>query len=264
MIRELRIRLIEAASHRDEFVHYDEVAAILGVSHGRLDHSHDMNQALEEISGYEHDKGRPMLTAVVVHKGDSMPGKGFFALARRLGKLEPGQNRDDFYLGELARLRKYWAGQTPTQREQVDLGAANKADRSDIAAPGAVLRIVLQTSMETNCESGRHVTEKFRVPDNSRLCCRVRKRRTRLLPLNIFRSAYFEAALRDAATDKVARDAMKEGRGTLFVRGRSTFIFFGRTAEREMVIQNGGEYYLDVRWKSLIESWDVKVDAPKA
>lgn len=261
MITELWMRLIQAAGQDDEFVHYDEVADILGISHNRLDHSYEMNHALEEISTYEHDKGRPLLTAVVVHKEDLTPGGGFFELARRLGKMMPGEDRDRFFLQELSSVRRYWL-------RHGRKGTRPRASRAPVAgsdtpfSPGVDFRIVFQTAMEPNCSSGRHLTEKFRTPDNARLWCAVRKRRTRLIPLNIFRSAYFEAVLRDASTDKVAKDAMKEGRGKLFVRGKS-LVFGGRTVEGEMVIQHVGEYYLEISWGSLIRSWEIAVAAPR-
>ena len=257
MIRELRIRLAKAAGNKDEFVHYDEVADILGISRDRLDHSHKMNHALEEISTYEHDNRRPMLTAVVVRKNELTPGKGFFDLASRIGKLRPGQDRDEFYFRELANVRKYWKKHAPGTECPVSRGPA-KGGQASVSSPHARSPVIFSTSGEPKCNSGHHVTEKFRVPDNAYLCCRARKRRTRLIPLRIFRSASFEAVLRDASTDKVAKDAMKEGRGKLRLRGRST-IFGGKTVEGEMIIQNGGEYYMEIKWGALIVSWEVSV-----
>jgi hypothetical protein len=114
MNRELRRRLIEAAaSKRDEFVHYDEVARILGISTDRLDHCPEMNDALDDISTYEHEHGRPLLSAIVVHKpplGDLRPGSGFFKMAKGNGRMRRGEEKDEFYIPELGRLRAYWRG----------------------------------------------------------------------------------------------------------------------------------------------------------
>ena len=262
MIRELRIRLIAAAKSEEGFVHYDEVAEILRRSGDRLDHSHAMNQALEEISTYEHNHSRPMLTAVVVHKGDLVPGEGFFVLAKRLGKFGPRQDRDEFYFSELALVRQYWRRQNGNRSAyEENIMPSSDWGGSAKTGPGGEFRLVFATGQEPNCRSGRHITERFRVPDNARMVCVVRKRRTRLVPINIFRRAYFEALLRDIDTEKLAKSAMKEGRGTLRFRGKST-IFGGKTIERDMVIQNGGDYYLEVRWGSLIRSWEIGIYVP--
>jgi hypothetical protein len=53
-------------------------------------HREEMRQILWKISTYEHQQGRPMLTAVVVLKQQNIPGHGFFELARNLGRLSPG------------------------------------------------------------------------------------------------------------------------------------------------------------------------------
>jgi hypothetical protein len=255
------MRLIQVARHKDEFVHYDQVADILGISHDHLDHSYEMNHALEEISTYEHHEGRPMLTAVVVRKDDFMPGQGFFDLARRLGKLKAGEDRDMFFVRELALVRQYWGEHAPEEGEQLGPTAVLEGSNATGTGLGDEFRVVFHTSMEPQCRSGYHISEKFRTPDNARLHCWVKKRRTRLIPINIFRFANFDAILRDAKTDKVAKKAMKECRGRFFICGQST-IFRGLEVREEMVIQDGGEYYLELRWGSLIQSWRVLVVAP--
>jgi len=112
MNRALRERLIEAASTEDEFVHYREVADILDLPDDlRLDQATEMYEALDEISTFEHEHGRPLLTAVVVHVVDHMPGKGFFKMAKRTGKQKPGQDDDKFFFDELHDLREYWRSQ---------------------------------------------------------------------------------------------------------------------------------------------------------
>ena len=48
---------------------------------------HDVRLAhfLGQISTREHEEGRALLTAIVVHKHDLQPGDGFFNLAESLG-----------------------------------------------------------------------------------------------------------------------------------------------------------------------------------
>ena len=58
---------------------------------------------LGEISTYEHEHSRPMLSVLVFHADDGMPGDGFFNLARKLGVLH-GRSDDaeaDFFALEL-------------------------------------------------------------------------------------------------------------------------------------------------------------------
>jgi hypothetical protein len=64
--------------------------------------------ALRAISTAEHAAGRPLLSAVVVLQGRGRPGRGFFALARALGRhTDP----DDaaFFRRELACVHATWA-----------------------------------------------------------------------------------------------------------------------------------------------------------
>lgn len=58
---------------------------------------------LGEISTEEDAEGRGMLTAVVVHKHDGQPGKGFFELARSLGR--PVVNEEDAWITEINKLQ---------------------------------------------------------------------------------------------------------------------------------------------------------------
>jgi hypothetical protein len=65
---------------------------------------HDMRlpHFLGEISTEEDASGRGMLTAVVVHKHDGQPGKGFFELARSLGRKVVNEERA--WIAELKKL----------------------------------------------------------------------------------------------------------------------------------------------------------------
>ncbi|SRR5258708_6206138 len=63
---------------------------------------------LDEISEEEDAAGRGMLSVVVVHKvGDMQPGKGFFELAKRLGR-----NTSDIlkcWVEELHKVHAHWS-----------------------------------------------------------------------------------------------------------------------------------------------------------
>ncbi len=65
---------------------YSDVAPLVDLS---MDNEEDRNQIAEmlgEIAVYENGEGRPMLTSLVVHRGnDNNPGEGFFYKAQELG-----------------------------------------------------------------------------------------------------------------------------------------------------------------------------------
>ena len=63
---------------------------------------------LGEISWYEHEKGNPLLSAIVVHADDDhkMPGKGFFDLAREAGCQKPDEDDVTFYARELGAVHE--------------------------------------------------------------------------------------------------------------------------------------------------------------
>lgn len=63
---------------------------------------------LGQISTEEDGDGRGMLTAVVVHKHDGQPGKGFFELARTLGRRV--LDEEDTWIAELRQLQVIYGG----------------------------------------------------------------------------------------------------------------------------------------------------------
>src|SRR5271168_4867351 len=81
---EARIIMIKRVRARSAISYSELVSQIRGIRldpHDRLDHF------LGQISSEEDSKGRGMLTVLVVHKsGDLEPGKGFYELARPLGR----------------------------------------------------------------------------------------------------------------------------------------------------------------------------------
>lgn len=69
---------------------------------------HDTRLAhfLGEISTEEHEANRPLITALVFHKHDLQPGKGFFELSRSLGYSFIDEI--EFWSDQIDRLRKQW------------------------------------------------------------------------------------------------------------------------------------------------------------
>lgn len=66
-----------------------------------------MTGLLEEIARHEQDSGRPMLTAVVILRGENMPSDGFFRIAAEFGRFDDG-DRLRFWIDALNEVHGYW------------------------------------------------------------------------------------------------------------------------------------------------------------
>jgi hypothetical protein len=96
--------LTQRARRGDPITYSDLVNKITAV---RME-PHDTRLAhfLGEVSTEEHEAGRPLITALVVHKHDLQPGKGFFDLSRSLGfSFIDGTA---FWSDQIERLRIQW------------------------------------------------------------------------------------------------------------------------------------------------------------
>ena len=66
---------------------------------------------LDTISRHEHNRGRPLLSALAVARGYRIPGSGFFDMAANLGKHDFGGDSTAhvvFWADEVQRLWDYW------------------------------------------------------------------------------------------------------------------------------------------------------------
>ncbi|GAH87373.1 unnamed protein product, partial [marine sediment metagenome] len=95
MRKGIRNMLIKAAQQR-KVVYYSEVGEAVNLSMGNPHQRAELGRILSEISSEEHDNGRPLLAAIVVHKDNKKPGEGFFKLARNIGKQKPDEDNDTF------------------------------------------------------------------------------------------------------------------------------------------------------------------------
>ncbi len=107
MYDELYKKLREVARNRNT-LHYEDIAPLLGLRMADPADRVRIGQILGEISKLETNAGRPMLSAVVTHKGDERPGGGFFELAEVLG-LVGGRDSETFFIHELKRVHDWWA-----------------------------------------------------------------------------------------------------------------------------------------------------------
>ncbi|MFO7772963.1 MAG: hypothetical protein R6V59_03330 [Dehalococcoidia bacterium] len=104
---EIYEKLKEVARART-VTYYNDIAPLAGLDMNLPRDRYEIGVILDDINSHERELGRPMLSAVVVHKESLVPGQGFFTLARSLG-LFTGDDRDRFYLEELRKVHDYWA-----------------------------------------------------------------------------------------------------------------------------------------------------------
>jgi len=106
MHQEIYERLVFVARHED-VVRYTNIAPLAGLNMDSEPDGVRIGELLGEISTSEHQQGRPLLSAVVIHRENNIPGPGFFRLARELGLYHGG---DDFrfFIQELRRVHDYW------------------------------------------------------------------------------------------------------------------------------------------------------------
>ena len=89
---------------------YSDIAPLAGLDMGLPPDRNSMASILDEISRSEHENGRPLLSAVVVLKGENIPGEGFFSLAKDL-RLHDGSDDVVFWVREVQRVHNYWSKQ---------------------------------------------------------------------------------------------------------------------------------------------------------
>lgn len=100
-------RLVKAA-RAGEFVHYGELAKLLGIDMDNLHFGAQVGKVLGRISEDEVASGRPMLSAIVVSRDTMLPGKGFFHLGQQLRQTEPNEDEMAFAVREIRRVHDYW------------------------------------------------------------------------------------------------------------------------------------------------------------
>jgi len=99
--------LIEAAKGRG-LVTYSWIAQTMGLPKSGHHTSHELGQILAEISQEEHNKGRPMLSALAGNDGGGV-GQGFFTLACDLGRMQAKDDKAAFLTVERANVYSKWS-----------------------------------------------------------------------------------------------------------------------------------------------------------
>lgn len=87
---------------------YGDLAELIGF-HPR---SSSFHRILDAINLHEHQRGRPLLSALAVARAYGFPGSGFFDSARNLGRYDDdggdATTHATFWVGEVHRIWDYW------------------------------------------------------------------------------------------------------------------------------------------------------------
>lgn len=109
--------LVAVARGEPGLTTYSDIAPLANLSMDREEDRDKISRLLEEILQHEVAEGRPLLTAIVVHRGgDNNPGEGFFVAATRLGRYGGGRDqmrRLSFWVREVNAVREYWRSRAP-------------------------------------------------------------------------------------------------------------------------------------------------------
>jgi hypothetical protein len=106
--------MIGAARGRT-MIDYQRIVQLTGLPKSGSHMASEIGQLLGEIAEDEHNRGRPILTAVAVGVS-GRPGSGFFRLARLFGRLKDDLKaaEDAFWQSEKEAVYTTWAtGETP-------------------------------------------------------------------------------------------------------------------------------------------------------
>jgi hypothetical protein len=101
---------LQQVAQEQRTVPYIEIAQMAGLNMSRDEDRGRLGYILGDISTYEHEHGRPMLSVVTVFSNEGYPSEGFFKLARELGRYR-GKNQMDeleFFAKELKAAHTYW------------------------------------------------------------------------------------------------------------------------------------------------------------
>jgi len=106
----LWLELINVAK-KEDILYYSDVAKMLNLDLGNPDdRNNKLYQELAEINRYEHERKRPLLTAVVVkmHSKPPISGQGFFDVAFELEVKKAGEDTQLFHGKELGNVYRFW------------------------------------------------------------------------------------------------------------------------------------------------------------
>jgi len=107
-MRQIIYDKLKEIAHVEGLITYQDVGDLVGLDMHDPGDRVAIAQLLDDINREEvTEHHRPMLSAVVVRKEDSIPGQGFFKCAENLGRCSVGAD-ETFYFEELRRVYDAW------------------------------------------------------------------------------------------------------------------------------------------------------------
>ncbi len=99
-----RDKIIEIAKKGDTITYKELMEKMGGPGRGYI------GEVLEEICQREHEEGRPLLSALVVHSNDRLPGDAFWKLSLAPQHVTNGAREDkiNFWRNEQRKIYEYW------------------------------------------------------------------------------------------------------------------------------------------------------------
>ena len=111
MHMEIYDRLLELA-RAERLTTYSDIAPLAGLSMSNDADRDRISELLGEILMHEASEDRPLLTAIVVHRGkDNNPGEGFFSASTELGRFNGSRDpllRLEFWVRQVQEVNAYW------------------------------------------------------------------------------------------------------------------------------------------------------------
>jgi len=106
----LALPILVGRAKRKKFITYSDLMNSMG-GPGRG----YIAEVLEEVSCTEHENERPLITALVVHKGDGLPGYGFWYIRILPNSIKNASiaAKIDFWKKEYRRVWDYWEKHDP-------------------------------------------------------------------------------------------------------------------------------------------------------
>jgi hypothetical protein len=109
----VRKYLIESAKQKGKFVYYSDIVSDCSLKFNlrNTNGQKQLNQILDDISSFENNAGRPLLSAMAIYKDvrKNDHGDGFYYMAEKLGKGNARKLKRDLYgFAEAEACRLFW------------------------------------------------------------------------------------------------------------------------------------------------------------
>jgi len=100
---------LKEVARQKQLITYKELAGVVGLDWNKnYGKCRQIFSILGDICTSEVEQGHPMLSAIAVRQDTGMPGSGFFALARSLGRYQSGTDYS-FWIAERDAVRSLWS-----------------------------------------------------------------------------------------------------------------------------------------------------------